>query len=651
MRFPSTSLVLVGVLCGLLITALGACAGAEGGDELCDDDIDNDADGRVDCADPGCGLTNVCSPCGDGALDDAEACDDGNLTDGDGCSSRCALEGCGNGIINAGEACDDGNLRPGDGCSFRCQVDRCGDGVVNVSEQCDDGALVSGDGCSRTCTVELEVTCGNRRFDALEQCDDGNRSDGDGCSARCQAEFCGDGVVQPALGEQCEGTFLPDGSRCEGCRINRCGNGELDANEQCDDGNRFDGDGCSSFCTVERCGDFSIQAGEECEDGNAVSGDGCSATCQSEFCGDGEVQPRLGELCDDGPAAACDALCRPVAPCASLPSDDALCFGADVRNLQLVPRSVTLLARGDQTWIELASPQFGFAERQVVSPNMTLFPSYPRGPTSVFALDFNGDGTEEILASSFDSSVSVYRVINENTVGDMATYFPFGGDVFIPPLDVGGAALARDDAPDIFALSDSATLAVVLDPLTDGTTLTASLPPSAFRLVAAEGVVVAAAGTRLVPVQIDAAGTELVARAPVDVGAEIGDVVIADLDGDDTLELLVLTRAPDELLSFPLSALADSPLGAPSVLCTTPGGDRFGVGDVDDDGALDVVTASSRGSMRVHLAAEGLVASGELPAPPAATRPVIGDVNADGVTDIIVAGGFFSGLLVIYFGT
>ena len=30
-----------------------------------------------------------------------------------------------------------------------------------------------------------------------------------------------------------------------------CGDGEADAGETCDDGNRIDGDGCSSRCTIE----------------------------------------------------------------------------------------------------------------------------------------------------------------------------------------------------------------------------------------------------------------------------------------------------------------------------------------------------------------------------------------------------------------
>jgi cysteine-rich repeat protein len=49
------------------------------------------------------------------------------------------------------------------------------------------------------------------------------------------------------------------------------------------------------------CGDGSVDldAGEECDDGNYNRGDGCFQ-CKWEACGDGTVMPRLGESCEDG---------------------------------------------------------------------------------------------------------------------------------------------------------------------------------------------------------------------------------------------------------------------------------------------------------------------------------------------------------------
>lgn len=87
-----------------------------------------------------------------------------------------------------------------------------------------------------------------------------------------------------------------------------CGNEVLDPGEECEDGNREAGDGCSSGCTVEHgwdctgtpsyctttCGDGVIAAGvEQCDqEGAPVSYDGCSATCQSE----------VGWLCSGEPS-------------------------------------------------------------------------------------------------------------------------------------------------------------------------------------------------------------------------------------------------------------------------------------------------------------------------------------------------------------
>lgn len=67
----------------------------------------------------------------------------------------------------------------------------------------------------------------------------------------------------------------------------QCGNGVVEQEETCDDGNTADGDGCSSTCTIEIvpdispvCGNGTLEGGEECDDGNTVDHDGCSATCQ-----------------------------------------------------------------------------------------------------------------------------------------------------------------------------------------------------------------------------------------------------------------------------------------------------------------------------------------------------------------------------------
>ena len=78
-----------------------------------------------------------------------------------------------------------------------------------------------------------------------------------------------------------------------------CGNGVVEGNEWCDDGNTANNDGCSSGCIEEFCGDGVIQSGigEQCDDGNNSDGDGCSSFCQNEggaVCGNGQLES--GEL-------------------------------------------------------------------------------------------------------------------------------------------------------------------------------------------------------------------------------------------------------------------------------------------------------------------------------------------------------------------
>ncbi len=100
-------------------------------------------------------------------------------------------------------------------------------------------------------------------------------------------EACGDGILDAALGEECD-----DGNRinCDGCDSNctlpACGNavGCAATGEQCDDGDTNSEDGCTPACILEYCGDGTVQAGlgEDCDDGNNTNGDGCSSTCAVE---------------------------------------------------------------------------------------------------------------------------------------------------------------------------------------------------------------------------------------------------------------------------------------------------------------------------------------------------------------------------------
>jgi cysteine-rich repeat protein len=62
--------------------------------------------------------------------------------------------------------------------------------------------------------------------------------------------------------------------------VSRCGNGAVEAGEECDDGNQSDTDGCLTTCRFATCGDGQVRLHvEECDDGNHKDGDGCNARC------------------------------------------------------------------------------------------------------------------------------------------------------------------------------------------------------------------------------------------------------------------------------------------------------------------------------------------------------------------------------------
>jgi len=107
--------------------------------------------------------------------------------------------------------------------------------------------------------VPPSAFCGNGKLETGERCDDGNKKNGDGCSSLC--------LIEPS------GPF--------------CGNRIINLGETCDDGNKVSGDGCSSSCKIEIptaiCGNKIKEVSEDCDDGNIISGDGCSSSCKMEF--------------------------------------------------------------------------------------------------------------------------------------------------------------------------------------------------------------------------------------------------------------------------------------------------------------------------------------------------------------------------------
>jgi cysteine-rich repeat protein len=288
------------------------------------------------------------------------------------CNDPCYVPApiCGNSVIETGEQCDDGNLYNGDGCNSICEVELppapiCGNNIIESGEQCDLGSdngniCIPGYGlnCSY-CSISCEDVniiggiCGDNNLDTgFEQCDDGNNINGDGCSNLCLIELppapvCGNNIIES--GEQCDlgssnGVICDPGyeGSCSYCSISCedvniiggiCGDNNLDTGfEQCDDGNLYDGDGCSSICEIELppapvCGNSVIETGEQCDFGsdNGVSCipgyEGscsyCSISCEDVniiggICGDNNLDTSF-EQCDDGNlynGDGCSSICE-----------------------------------------------------------------------------------------------------------------------------------------------------------------------------------------------------------------------------------------------------------------------------------------------------------------------------------------------------
>ncbi|MBU1241834.1 hypothetical protein KKD52_08940 [Myxococcota bacterium] len=279
--------------------------------------------------------------CGDSVVDlgDGEECDSaslngylcetlgfagGMLACGDDCRFDTAgcQNSCGNGLRETGETCDDGNSEDNDGCTALCVPEAgwscdeesptvctpiCGDGQVVGLEPCDGEDLGQ-----KTCTSLTPPYYGGTLA-----CNDDCTLDLTNCET---AGFCGDGAVQAAGLESCDGDDL-DEATCTGLGYY---GGTLACNDDC----TFLLTDCQG---VGRCGDNTLQAafGEVC-DGTATGVSSClslgyyggtiacDASCEYDLascaaagrCGDGILQSAASEICDttNFGAATCTSL-------------------------------------------------------------------------------------------------------------------------------------------------------------------------------------------------------------------------------------------------------------------------------------------------------------------------------------------------------
>ncbi len=138
-----------------------------------------------------------------------------------------------------------------------------------------------------------EPFCGNGIVEAGEECDQGP------ANSDIRPGMCRSDCTMPRCGdgvtdpwEDCDGTDLA-GNTCDSLGL---GSGTLTCSTSC----RFDTSGCEVAPT---CGDGVADPWEECDDGAANSDTtpgACRTDCTNPRCGDGVADP--WEECDDGPA-------------------------------------------------------------------------------------------------------------------------------------------------------------------------------------------------------------------------------------------------------------------------------------------------------------------------------------------------------------
>jgi len=232
--------------------------------------------------------------CGNGTVDGDEVCDDGNMVSGDGCETDCSFS-CDNANPDTGDKkCDDGN--PCNGVETCKDTHACAPGT-----NADDGSVCDG---TKICVAGacVEDTCGDGFTSKSEECDDANTANGDGCDA------CKFSCVSSDAARDCSGLDPCVGNICDDA-THTCGNA-IGAGDVC----ALDSVCLNNVCTAIACGDGVMQAGEDCDDGNTASGDGCESDCTlpvSASCGNGVRD--TGEQCDDSNKLnldGCDSACR-----------------------------------------------------------------------------------------------------------------------------------------------------------------------------------------------------------------------------------------------------------------------------------------------------------------------------------------------------
>ena len=271
----------------------GQCSGTDweckagGGDKYCSDvfgsacsakpdsslciQCGNPIDPFAQCPRDACrkGSANICNQKGQGCMNTSDGMcavctpsttcvDDLQCAEGSSCVNGSCTATCGNGRVDAGEACDGG-----EGCTASCYLDEnqfCTRDTECASTLCIRNSCVpctTGNQCQSNECRDGACTnlCGNGTLNRGEICDAASSAE---CTSDClralnaacsYSQECGSALCENVICLRCSRNDQCASNLCvSGSCVDTCGNGSLNGVEECDDGNRISGDGCSRFC-------------------------------------------------------------------------------------------------------------------------------------------------------------------------------------------------------------------------------------------------------------------------------------------------------------------------------------------------------------------------------------------------------------------
>jgi|GEM_PF-3918885 len=275
-------------------------------------------------------------------------------------------------------------------------------------------------------TTVADSECGNGVVDTNEVCDDGNQTNGDGCD--------------------------DDTANGGNCTPTACGNGVITIGEICDDGDLIDDDGCDSNCTVTSCGNGVVTAGEECDDSNNDDYDGCSAECIIA-----DFKYRCVIL--DTPSTEDQ---KPDLPSGmpSVPADEPFYVEFWATDSELTNSGV-VSAYADLEWTE------GLINCESIT-NAVLFDLFPGGTCDDILIDeLGGSQLESGIAIAPEWARVAYAEFTPDAIGPAdfsllpaATESSAHGRGLVPPVDIDyGTCTVEVVCPCIYDLDDNCNIA------------------------------------------------------------------------------------------------------------------------------------------------------------------------------------------------